>query len=192
MDTIYRRGKIIIVLIAFLLTPTVLIWGQSCSRVRLDHRRELKWFINDSQKKGFFSKDKGVVSLTERLDTSGQMHWNVSVDLEDNYRRRAPSGWTRMFGRVILVNREAGMSFSKSRTPTSEELACSEKIVGDRVTKQPPPNPPEPLIRLGKPVLRPDGTPVMTTRRYMIGGGPGNSYHIIFYRNGEVSRLKSV
>jgi hypothetical protein len=184
-----------------MLTSTVLLWlltvimvfGQPCQPYKMSslcHRHHLKKFIRECERKEFLSTDKGIFLLQIYQDSLGQTNWWVKVENENTYSQRAPIGWLKTANQIILVYQQPGWGGNQ---PTAENLSCLDELVGSRVDKVFPLRL-QPLVdRQGRPILDKEGKPVMgVTPRDIVGGGPGNSTHFIFKRNGHVEALKGV
>jgi hypothetical protein len=172
--------------------------GQACQKVtfkNVQHQQELNQFIVDSERKDFLTHSTGIVTIYQRADKSGDLHWFLGVRTDDNYKYGDPIGWTEVKEKiVILLHLEPHESTKKKQVVTTAELKCLQKIVGNRVEELPT------LTEFiesvaydttGKLIVDALGRPVIwTTEASTEGKGAKNRTHIIFYKDGQVSRSK--
>ena len=169
--------------------------AQTCEQfthVSPKHRKVLQEYIQFCESEGVFKGDTGIIMLHQRMDKLGQIEWYIGVSYQDYYLdRKPPMGWSTVAGKLILWYD----NFSLSTDPklTIDEQICLAKIVDKRVTKRPSLPHPTPVLDIdGKPKVDRNGKPIMFTRHILYGGVPGVDMHIIFKKDGSVSKLVSV
>lgn len=169
--------------------------SQPCEQLTNISRKErkvLKEYVRFCESKGFLRADTGIIMVHRRFDQLGQMEWYIGVSYQDYYtERKAPIGWSTVWGKPILWYND--LFLPNDPKLTNDEQACLAQIVGNSVTKRaPPPQPRATQDINGQPMLYKNGQPMMTTGRNIQGGGSGVDMHIIFKKDGSVSKLISV
>lgn len=128
--------------------------------------------------------------LHQLVDSLGQTEWYVGVKYQDEYRdQKPPIGWSMCLGKLILWY--AGFGFTSKPELTVDQGNCLAQLVGKRITKRPPVQR-KPVLVNGQPLLDKNGEPITVPIRSLNGGGDVSTQHIIFKKDGSVSKLRSV
>ena len=182
--------RIILLLITFLYVPFVC--SQPCKPIDIESRKErraIREYIRFCKSQGLFKTDTGVIQITEWKDELSQKNWDISVLTRYYELTQAPVGWAKVSDKIVLYY----VRPIKSKL-TADESVCLEHLTKPYVKKLPP-LPPDPievpdLTISGKPRLDKDGKPLMRKFvRDITSGGDGTYSHIIFKKDGSVTRL---
>ncbi|WP_461066987.1 hypothetical protein [Spirosoma horti] len=165
---------------------------QQLTSISRKERKVLKEYIRFCESKGFLKADTGIVMLHRRIDPLGQLEWYIGVSYKDYYiERKPPIGWSTVLGKPILWYND--LFLPNDPKLTNEEQTCLAQVVGTRVSKRPPPPQPRPILDInGQPMFYKNGRPMMTSGQDFRAGGSGVDMHIIFKKDGSVSKLISV